>query len=469
MIFLIDGHAPRLDAHAGRDAREHGARRFLRGAVGQQFRPAELVAGLGEGEDADLHGCDVAERRAARYIFASMLSLLEARALIEQLVQPLAAAPTPLAAAHHRVLREDILAPDDLPAFDRSAMDGYAVIAGDESPRLRVVAEVQPGHAPAVTIQRGECARIFTGAQLPPGATQVLIQENVVRDGEWITPRERDAKSWIRRRGEDARRGDLMLTAGVRLPAGELARLAQLGDTTPLVIPAPRVLHFATGNDLVDPALPPGAGQIRDSNSTLLAALLADAGARLVAQDRCGDQLDALAARMSSEPAASWQLLLLSGGASVGDYVFGPRALERLGFTLHFRALNLRPGKPLVFATRDRQVAFVIPGNPVSHFVTFHVAIRRALECLAGAAPAWSFAEVALLADLPARPDPRETWHPAHVSLVEGQMRARPLAWQSSGDLRGLVSANALLPFAPGVCGAKKGALLDGLLLSSRW
>jgi molybdopterin molybdotransferase len=398
-----------------------------------------------------------------------MLSLTEARSLIAQAVWPLDPVATPLAEARGRVLREDALASEDLPAFDRSAMDGYVIGPFDVPEKFRVVGEIQPGQPPEVEIRRGECARIFTGAAIPAGAGQVIVQEDVVRDGEWMIPQRRDARTWIRRRGEDARSGDLLLAAGARLGAGELSLLAQLGMIAPRVSPAPRVLHFATGNELVDPAATPGAGQIRDSNSTLIAALLAECGARLLAQSRCGDTLDGLTSAITAHPAVEWDALLISGGASVGDYDFGARALEGLGFTIHFRQLNLRPGKPLVFATRERQVAFVIPGNPVSHFVTFHVAIRLALECLERDPQSWPLAQVELAEDLPAKPDARETWWPARVGVEEGALRAHPLAWQSSGDLRGLLSANALLLVPPGAGASPRGAAVGSLLVNSNW
>ncbi len=394
-----------------------------------------------------------------------MISLAEARARIAEAVRALDSEIAPLAAAQGRVLRAEVAAQEDMPAFDRSAMDGYAVGAEDRSERFRVVGEIQPGTAPRVEIRAGECARIFTGAQIPAGASQVIMQENVERAGEWITPLRREATAWIRHRGEDVRCGEVLLRAGVRLGAGELALLAQLGVVQPRVSPSPRVIHFATGNELTDPAATPAAGQIRDSNSTLIAALLADCGARLAHQRRCGDALDTLTAAIAAAGDA-WDLLLISGGASVGDYDFGARALEALGFTIHFRQIDLRPGKPLVFATRGRQSAFVIPGNPVSHFVTFHTAIRLALECLESAPPSWPLAHIALAADLPAKPDARETFWPAHVALTDGVLRAHPLAWQSSGDLRGLVGANALLPVAPGTGPMRAGEPAECLLLT---
>ena len=396
-----------------------------------------------------------------------MLSLVEARTLIGQIVQPLEPVTIPLAAARGRILREDVLATEDLPAFDRSAMDGYAIASDDTSQKFRVVMEVQAGQAPTARIAPGECARIFTGAPIPEGASQVIMQEDVERAGEWITLRERGAKTWIRYRGEDARKGERLLAAGARLRAGELSLLAQLGVVTPKVGRAPRVLHFATGNELVEPAKRPGAGQIRDSNSTLIGALLADVSAELVAQSRCGDALEVLVREIEQYPVEDWDCLLVSGGASVGDYDFGGRALAKLGFTTHFRQINIRPGKPLVCATRGRQVAFVIPGNPVSHFVTFQVAIRSGLERLAGAPPSWTRAQIALAEDLPAKPNERETLWPAHAGVQDGALHVWPLAWQSSGDLRGLLGANALVPIAPGAGGAKKGEQVECVLLAA--
>ncbi|MDB6173198.1 MAG: Molybdenum cofactor synthesis domain protein [Chthoniobacteraceae bacterium] len=374
-----------------------------------------------------------------------MVSLQEARSTICAQVSPLDSSPVPLTEARGRVLGSDIISPEDFPAFDRSAMDGYAISGSDTSQRFRVLAEVRPGDRADFELHPGECARIFTGGRLPGGASHVVMQEDAAREGEFMTPLRLDAAvSHVRRRGEDARRGDRLLRAGTRLQAPELALLAQAGFIAPPLITAPRVMHLATGEELVDPSLQPGPGQIRDSNSTLVGALLAEAGARLVHQTRCGDTLELLVNEVSAAP-EHWDLLLISGGASVGDYDFGARALTELGFQIHFRSVNLRPGKPMIFATRGRQVAFVIPGNPVSHFVVFHTAIRLALECLENAEPEWSPVDLPIIDALSDQAGPRDTYWPARVDAKEGRLHVRPLAWRSSGDLCGLAGANALI------------------------
>ncbi len=378
-----------------------------------------------------------------------MISVTEARSIIAANVQPLAPERVALADARGRILREVVTAPSDFPAFDRAAMDGYAVGLDDPADRFRVVMEVQAGTSSERALAAGECARIFTGARIPAGASQVIMQEHVRRENEWMIPLQRDRATHVRFRGEDATAGAVLLESGTRLGPCELALLAQLGAMRPLVSPAPHVLHIATGRELVPPEVEPRDGEIRDTNSTMVAAMLAERGAQMQHQSRCGDDLAETIARIRGIPNATWDMLLLSGGASVGDYDFGAKTLRELGFTIHFDRLNLRPGKPLIFATRGAQAAFVLPGNPVSHLVTFHLAVRLALECLEAAPPSWPLAGAILDEDLPAQSDPRETYWPCKVRSENGTLHASPLAWKNSGDLCGLAGANALLQLLP--------------------
>ena len=394
-----------------------------------------------------------------------MISVSEARAIISQAVAPLPPVRLPLADSLGRISRETVLAPGDFPAFDRSAMDGYAVALDDPAARFRVVMEVPAGPPPARAIGPGECARIFTGAKIPRGASQVIMQEDTRREGEWMIPQRRDQTTHLRRRGADAAAGAVLLESGVRLDASELALLAQIGAMQPLVSPAPRVLHICTGRELVPPEAEPQDGEIRDTNSTMIAALLAGRGARLTGQGRCGDDLAETVARIRSAGETTWDALLISGGASVGDHDFGAKTLRELGFTMHFDRLNLRPGKPLIFATRGPQIAFVLPGNPVSHLVTFHLAIRLALGCLQAAPPSWPLADALMQEDLPAPSDPRETYWPCAIRSENGSLHARPLGWKNSGDLCALAGASALLQILPATGPLSRGTLAKCLLL----
>ncbi len=393
-----------------------------------------------------------------------MISLAEARALIAEKISPLPPSLAALEMAFARVLREDVRADADLPAFDRSAMDGYAVALDDASEKFRITGEIQPGAAPSFKINRGECARIFTGAQIPEGASQVLMQEDVRVENGFIVPTQRSRATHIRQRGEDAHQGDLLLKSGTRLGAGELALLASLGVVSPKVSPPVRVAHFTTGNELVPPSATPQAGQIRDSNSALVAAFIRQFGGELSRQEIVPDDFGLLREKVLRDE-DNFDLLLISGGASVGDYDFGEKLLSALGFTIHFENINLRPGKPLVFATRGEQAAFILPGNPVSHFVTLHVAVRLALEKFSGVNASWPLVKIPLAENFEFRPDARETFWPARTEIRNGELVVRALRWQSSGDVTGLTGVNVLIQFAGHSPAPKAGDTVPVLML----
>ena len=394
-----------------------------------------------------------------------MLSIPEARALIAQTVHVLPPLRVPLAQAHGRTLRESLIAEEDIPAFDRSAMDGYAIRADDPATEFRVVCEIPAGTVPTRAIGPGECARIFTGSPIPDGATQVIVQEVAQRSGDTVTFSQRGKGINIRSRGEDAREGSVLIERGTQLGAVELSLCAQLGKCAPLIAPRPRILHIATGSELVASDEIPEAGKIRDSNSTLIAALAAEAGAEIAHQFRVGDDPAQLVGAISGTDIGSWDMLLLSGGASVGDHDFGARTLRELGFSLHFTQLNLRPGKPLIFATRGRHLAFVIPGNPLSHLVCWHLVIRAALDMLAVGAIEFALVEAPLGGDVALKGNLRETWWPARIAWENGGAKFLPLKWQSSGDLTGIIGLDALIRLPAGITAVQPGETISARLV----
>jgi molybdopterin molybdotransferase len=396
-----------------------------------------------------------------------MIELREARHIIDAtIVQAVKPTRASLAQAHGKWLREDVVAAEDMPHFDRSAVDGYAIAREDRSDRFRVIGECQAGTRCHFEIARGECVRIFTGGVLPHGATQVLMQEEVHRDGDWMIPTRRSDVLHVRHRGEDARRGDVLMPAGTLLSAGGCALLAHAGHVSPLVSPPLRVLHVATGNELIDPAATPDEGEIRDCNSTLVAALLAQHHLDLVRWARCKDTLKGLIGCIEADAANAWDAVLISGGASMGDYDFGSRALIQCGFTVHFDRVNLRPGKPTIFASRGEQIAFVIPGNPLAHFVVFYVLILHALQTRAATSAQWPMTRIKRCGDVTLERDQRETFWPARLRFIGGEMAVEALRWRSSGDISALPFADALIRIAPNtdVAGAD---VVDALLLDS--
>jgi molybdopterin molybdotransferase len=375
-----------------------------------------------------------------------MIQVEEARRLILERVLPLGPEPVPLAAARHRILRGAARADLDSPPFDASAMDGYAARRTDLGQALRVIDESAAGAGATRAIGPGECIRIFTGAPIPSGADCVIRQEDTAREGANVRITNiGPAADFIRRRGENRRAGEVVVPAGARLGAPELAALAGVGVTAPEVSRQPACFHLVTGNELVAPSVTPVGAQIRDSNSALIEHLVAPQGARLAGHARASDDLDAAQRAVGS--LAGCDVLLVSGGAGRSDHDLARPLLQSLGFEIVFDQLNLRPGKPLVFARKDRLAAFALPGNPVSHWVTFHLFVAPLLEKLQTGldpAPTRLAGWLAPGTKLPPA-DTRRTFWPCRAAIVGGRHMLAPLPLASSGDGGGLVGANALL------------------------
>ncbi|MGA0110474.1 MAG: molybdopterin molybdotransferase MoeA [Chthoniobacterales bacterium] len=337
-----------------------------------------------------------------------------------------------LADAMGAVLREDLTAPEDQPAFDRSAVDGFVVRRDDDSEAFRVTGEVRAGDARRQKLSIGEALRMATGAAVPEGG-EVIMLEDAVESGGSVRFARRGCDH-VRRRGEDARAGDVLLAQGAQLGPGAIALLASAGCVRPRVTRAIDVLHVATGNELVPAEEVPGPGQIRDSNSPLVAAW-AQANGLCVRQKRVGEDAGALIRAIEGRR----DLLLVSGGASVGGHDCTAEVLEAAGFELLVTKVAVRPGKPLIVGRRGEEWAFGLPGNPLSHFVCLHVFVEKALAFMRGATAAAATCQGRLLGPVPGHP--RETWWPA----LEEPSGLRPLPWTSSGDLTALATANVLV------------------------
>lgn len=387
-----------------------------------------------------------------RALSGGAVSAEEAAARVRQLCPPLQTERVPLADAAGRTLRETIRATEDQPAFDRSAMDGYAVRLDESATRLRVVDDIRAGDWKPRSLQPGEAVRIATGGALPDADLGVVKQEDTTREGDTLTVLRRETERHIRFRGEDARAGQVLVEEGTVLRPGALALLASLGHTQPLVSRLPRVGHIATGSEIVPPDQTPSPGQIRDSNSTLVRAFFRRWGvvpeSGRVPEDEAAAR-EAIARHL--RPGAEADLLLISGGASVGEQDFTRRLLEDLGFALLVQGTKARPGKPLLVGRRGRTLAFGLPGNPLAHFVCLNLYVRTALRALAGRPEVPRFQTGVLVAALDGGGNPRETFWPAHRIHQDGGDMLTPLRWSSSGDLTALAMANALVRVAPGV------------------
>ncbi len=372
-------------------------------------------------------------------------SLNEAIAKIRSHCQPLPANRIPLTNALGRILRENVQAVEDLPPFDCSTRDGFAILAEDTSASFHVIGTIHAGDWRPRELKSGEAVRVATGAPLPCSGLRVDMQENVRKHGDLIQIAERENARNFRRRGEDAKIGQLVVSSGVCLDAGKLALLASAGHISPLVSPCLRVAHFTTGDEIIPPDQVPRPGQIRDSNSILIRSLLHSCGCEVLQmhlpEDFARAKLEIEKRKTEIDVA---DLILVSGGASVGDKDFTQPLLEWLGFEIIFSQVNIRPGKPLIFGVNGPRKAFGLPGNPLSHFVCFHVAVTTALAGLLDAAPP-QFLRGELAVNLTETLSTRETFWPARLEIAFGGIRLHPLVWASSGDITCLATANALL------------------------
>jgi molybdopterin molybdotransferase len=367
--------------------------------------------------------------------------------LLDERVLALGPERLPLAQAVGRYLAEEIKNDANQPPFDRSAMDGYAFIPASGPATFHIVGTVKAGEVAVRTLQPGDALRIFTGAALPIPGMAVLMQEEARVEGEWLHVNRRvEPGENVRAQGSDARQGEVLLAAKSFLGPVELALLASVGAVQPLVGPAPRVAHATTGDEIVSPAVTPGPGQIRNSNQVLIRALLEGLmPATNIQQEHWGDDPVGAAARLAAEPFASADVVLISGGASVGDHDYAARILERAGYELPIRKINSRPGRPLIVGFRGKQIAFGLPGNPVSHFVCYHLFVHHALRLLRGLKRTNS-QPLALLEPLRDCANRRPTYWPAKLELDAATRlpAVRPLQWNNSGHLAGLVGAQAL-------------------------
>ena len=367
-------------------------------------------------------------------------------ALVNEISQPLAAERVSLETAMGRVLREPVCAPEDQPAFDRSAVDGFTVRLDDAGSEFRIVDEIRAGDWKPRELHRGETIRISTGGALPGENLQVVMKEDAQVSGDRVRVTQRSKSGNIRFRGEDARAGQVLIESGTTLQSGTLALLASIGHAQPLVTRVPRVLHLATGNEIVPPDQTPQRGQIRDSNSILIRSFLQlwkiEPEQLRVPED------EAIAKAESGKRKAEIQnadLLLISGGASVGEHDFTRRLLEHFGYEILVSKTTTRPGKPLIIARCGNQIAFGLPGNPLAHFVCLNVFVRVALEKFSGHGNISPFQAGALAVKMESDHNARETFWPARVGWQRGQAQLTPLRWSSSGDLTSLATANALI------------------------
>ena len=415
----------------------------------------------------------------------TLLSVDDARSRILSHFEPVGTETLPLAECVRRVLAANVTAQNNLPSFDNSSMDGFAVIASDlgeaapASPRtLEVVADIPAGTSPDVTLVRGQAARIMTGAPMPQGADAVIpVEETDFDQRAPGTPAPKTvavfkslkAGDYVRAQGTDVQTGQPVLKAGHKLRPQDLGLLAMLGVAEVPVHGRPRVALLSSGDELIPVDEPLRPGKIRDSNTYTLAALIDNAGAEAIRLGIAADRREAVEALLANAAAQKVDLILSSAGVSVGAFDFIKDVVEAQG-ELTFWRVNMRPGKPLAFG-RFKNIPFIgLPGNPVSAFVGFEVFVRPALERLSGLEAGGTQkgtsrprVRVRLAEDISS--DGRESYLRASVNEEGGILSAHLAGHQGSGNLLSIVQANALLIIPAGVKSLAAGMEVDAWLL----
>src|SRR5437867_4960891 len=371
-----------------------------------------------------------------------MISENEARGKILEAVRTLPLRKMSILEELDHFAAEDYFARLPLPNFDNSAMDGYAVLASDCKPgkRLRVTGEQPAGVHRKLSVSNGEAIRIFTGAPMPQGADAIVMQEDVTRDGDAIVVNvDVDVEESVRKRGCDLGQGQKILGAGERIRATTLALLASQGFAEVLVGGQVRVAIISTGDELAKPGEEPQPGQIYDSNSLLLQSLLKRCSAVVASAESCRDAADSL--RKAIQSAAKNEILIVSGGVSVGEHDLVQETLRDLGAKIGIWRVAIKPGKPFLFGQLEKCFVFGLPGNPVSAFVTFLQFVRPAILKMMGASNL----------DLPKMPakltidltNDSDRAHYLRGKFENGNFA--PIGRQESHALFGLSQSNALL------------------------
>ncbi len=353
----------------------------------------------------------------------------------------------PTGEALGRMLAADQRSTVDLPPFDKSAMDGFAVRADDERDRYRLLETVPAGTAPSLALEPGTATKVMTGAPVPEGTGRVIMQEQTEeRDGE-VHVLQHAGRPNICPQGEDIQRGARVLPAGACLGALEIANLLACGIAEVEVVLRPRLAVFSTGDELVAAPADLAPGKIVDSNGPLLCGLAAQHGLEVVRRAHLPDD-QAVTTEGIRAAMADADLVVLSGGVSVGQFDFVGTALEELGLRVWFSEVAVKPARPVTCAARDGKLVLALPGNPVAVYLMFHLCVRRVVALLSGAPPELREVELPLAGDYSRRKATREQYVPVRVT-AGGALEAVEL--HGSAHLLALMNADGLMRVPAGV------------------
>ncbi|MBU0489513.1 MAG: molybdopterin molybdotransferase MoeA [Bacteroidetes bacterium] len=354
----------------------------------------------------------------------------------------------------NRILATDIHSDIDMPPFHKSAMDGFACRLEDLKLELSVIEDIPAGHIPEKNVSQGFCSRIMTGAMLPDGADCVIQDEEVDFTVDQKVRFVGTRKPYnICQKGEDMKVGGLVLQKGTLIHPAHIAVLASVGAATPEVYAMPRIAVISTGNELVEPEHFPPKGKIRNSNAMQILAQAKRLGCDAIYAGIAEDDPDATREIIASATSDA-DIVLLSGGVSMGDYDFVPAALEDCGYTIHFDSVAIQPGRPTVFATKPGKYCFGLPGNPVSSYVVFEIFVKPLIRKLTGGRVEEKGVFAMMKGDYKRRNTARKSFIPVQFS-ADGNVKT--VDYHGSAHIHAITGADGLVAVEIGSSGIADG------------
>lgn len=385
-----------------------------------------------------------------------MINFEEAYETVKKSIITLNTEHIPFSDSADRILAEDLKSDIEMPPYNKSAVDGYACKAKDLDLTLEIIEVVQAGQTPVKKVQKGQCTQIMTGAPVPEGADTVVMVEYTETENNKVKILRKQSKTNISYRAEDVKEGQTVLKKGILIKPQHIAIFASVGYTNVLVYRKPKVGIISTGDELVEPNEKPGISKIRNSNGHQLMAQVSIMGAEPayygIAKDTEEDTYDIVTKALSEN-----DLILLTGGVSVGEFDFVPDVLVKAGLKILFNSIAVTPGKPTTFGVADKKFCFGLPGNPVSSFVQFELLVKPFLYGMMGCDFKSSEIKLPMSKDYSRKRTSRKAFIPVYIEKGE----INPVEYHGSAHIHALSKADGLISIPIGIDTLKKGEIVD--------